>query len=90
MGVIAIIVAQVLDPVRIVALALTVWLSRLVVQPALRWLILLVGVVLVAVVISQVVLGHTGQFATLSTTAGFVSNAVIVAIILGLRRLLRA
>lgn len=87
MEALAVFVAQLLDPVRIVALAILVWLSYLT-SPTFRWLLIAGSAIIVAVVIPQA-LGHAGQRADLPTVVGLFSNAAIVAVVLGLVRVFR-
>jgi hypothetical protein len=90
MGALAVLVAQIVDPIRIIAVASLLFLCRLATNRGAGWLALIVGIVVLAWFFAFVMLGQqTGDPAWNSAAVGVISNAVIVAILLGLLSLYR-
>ncbi len=85
----AIVTAQVLDPARIVVLGIILGLTRLVDSRTVGHLGLVFGAVVVAFAFPFLVLGQTGMLARMSALVGLLSNAVIIAVLMGLARLWR-
>ena len=85
----AIVTAQVLDPVRIVVLGIVFGLARLAADRTVGQLGLVIGAVIVAFVFPFLVLGQTGMLAQMSALAGLLANAIIIAVLMGLTRLWR-
>ncbi|WP_146770306.1 hypothetical protein [Mesorhizobium hawassense] len=85
----AIVTAQVLDPVRIVVLGIIFGVTRLASNWTVGLLGLVVGAVIVAFAFPFLVLGQTGMLAEMSALAGLLANALVVAVLMGLTRLRR-
>lgn len=85
----AVLVAQITDPIRIIAVGVLLFLTSLAANRGAGWLGLVVGCVVLSWFLSFVVLGQTGQFAWDSATVGVVANAIIAAVLIGLLALYR-
>lgn len=85
----AVLVAQITDPIRIIAVGILLLLTRMAANRGAGWLGLVVGCVVLSWFFSFVVLGQTGQFAWDSATVGVVANAVVVLVLIGLLALYR-
>ncbi|ANN57357.1 hypothetical protein BFX40_30525 [Mesorhizobium sp. SEMIA 3007] len=86
---IAIVIAQMLDPLRILLVGIAYFLSRSVKRPGVAWLGLCAAIVVIAAAFPFVVLGQSGDIAWTTTAIGVISNALIVAAMAGLLRLQR-
>ncbi|MBZ9708397.1 hypothetical protein LB543_16865 [Mesorhizobium sp. ESP7-2] len=84
-----IVIAQILDPLRIVLVAIAYFLSRLAGRPGAGWLGLVAAIVVIAVGYPSVILGQSGDIAWMSGAVGVISNALIAAVMAGLLRLQR-
>lgn len=89
MGFLAVIIAQVLDPVRAGLVALVLIFAKLAALGAMRWSIALLGLGLVAVVLPQVALGLHGDQAVDAAIFGLLSNAILAGIVISVWRLFR-
>ncbi|TIT65578.1 MAG: hypothetical protein E5W90_17610 [Mesorhizobium sp.] len=85
----AIVIAQILDPLRIVLIAIAYFLSLRVKQPSVSWLGLVAAIVIIAIGYPFVVLGQSGDIAWMSGAVGVISNALIATVVAGLLRLQR-
>ena len=85
----AIVIAQILDPLRILLVGIAYFLSRLVKRPGMGWLGLLAAIVVIAAGFPFVILGQSGDIAWTTAAIGVISNALIVAALAGLLRLQR-
>ncbi|MBZ9799174.1 hypothetical protein [Mesorhizobium sp. ES1-4] len=85
----AIVIAQILDPLRILLVAIAYFLSRLASRPGVGWLGLVVAIVALAVGYPPVILGQSGDIAWISGAVGVISNALVAAVVAGLLRLQR-
>ncbi|RWE29592.1 MAG: hypothetical protein EOS78_29735 [Mesorhizobium sp.] len=85
----AIVIAQILDPLRIVLIAIAYFLSLRVKQPSVSWLGLVAAIVIIAIGYPFVVLGQSGDIAWMSGAVGVISNALIAAVVAGILRLQR-
>jgi len=86
---IAIVIAQMLDPLRILLVGIAYFLSRLVKRPGMGWLGLLAAIVVIAAGFPFVILGQSGYIAWTTAAIGVISNALIAGAIAGLQRLQR-
>ncbi|RVD53061.1 MAG: hypothetical protein EOS30_01820 [Mesorhizobium sp.] len=85
----AIVIAQILDPLRIVLIAIAYFLSLRVKQPGVGWLGLVAAIVIIAIFYPFVILGQSGDIAWMSGAVGVISNALIAAVVAGLLGLQR-
>ncbi|PBB66527.1 hypothetical protein CK228_21040 [Mesorhizobium sp. WSM4312] len=85
----AIVIAQLLDPLRILLVGIAYFLSRLVKRPGVAWLGLCAAIVVIAAGFPFVVLGQSGEIAWTTAVIGVISNALIAAAMAGLLRLQR-
>ncbi|TGT46479.1 hypothetical protein EN808_04140 [Mesorhizobium sp. M8A.F.Ca.ET.165.01.1.1] len=85
----AIVIAHILDPLRIVLIAIAYFLSLRVKQPSVGWLGLVAAIVIIAIFYPFVILGQSGDIAWMSGAVGVISNALIAAVVAGLLRLQR-
>ena len=85
----AIVIAQILDPLRILLVGIAYFLSRLVKRPGMGWLGLLAAIVVIAAGFPFVIFGQSGDVAWTTAAIGVISNALIVAALAGLLRLQR-
>jgi len=85
----AIVITQILDPLRILLIGIAYFLSRLVKRPGMGWLGLLAAIVVIAAGFPFVILGQSGDIAWTTAAIGVISNALIVAALAGLLRLQR-
>ncbi|TPM27043.1 hypothetical protein [Mesorhizobium sp. B2-3-4] len=86
---IAIVVAQILDPLRILLVAIAYFLSLRVRRPGAGWLGLVAALVVIAMLYPFAVLGQSGDIAWTSGAVGVISNALITGAVAGLLRLQR-
>ncbi|MBZ9672115.1 hypothetical protein FJ970_11380 [Mesorhizobium sp. B2-1-8] len=84
-----IVIAQILDPLRIVLVAIAYFLSRLAGRPGAGWLGLVAAIVVIAIGYPSAILGQSGDIAWMSGAVGVISNALIAAVMAGLLRLQR-
>lgn len=89
MGLLAVLVAQTLDPTRILAVAILLFMCRLAANRGAGWLALIVGSIVLSWFFSFAMLGQTGDFALNSASVGVASNAVIIAVLFSLLKLYR-
>ncbi|TPM89866.1 hypothetical protein [Mesorhizobium sp. B2-1-3A] len=89
MGLLAIIVAQVLDPVRVIGLLVLFGLTRLAENKGTGWFALAVGYLLISIVWPGILNGWTGPLAAMRFVAGFLSNAIILGLAFLVTRLWR-
>mgnify|MGYP001074342513 CR=1 FL=1 len=85
----AIVITQILDPLRILLIGIAYFLSRLVKRPGMGWLGLLAAIVVIAAGFPFVIFGQSGDVAWTTAAIGVISNALIVAALAGLLRLQR-
>ncbi|TPL92648.1 hypothetical protein [Mesorhizobium sp. B2-3-12] len=85
----AIVIAQILDPLRILLVGAAYFLSLRVKRPGAGWLGLLVAIVIIAVGYPFVILGQSGDIAWMGGAVGVISNALIAGVVAGLLRLQR-
>ena len=85
----AIVIAQILDPLRILLVGIAYFLSRLVKRPGMGWLGLLAAIVVIAAGFPFVILGQSGDIAWTTAAIGVISNALIAGAMAGLLRLQR-
>lgn len=85
----AIVTAQVLDPLRIVVLGVLFGLARVPANRIAGLLGLVLGAVIVAAAFPFLIFGQTGTLAWTSALAGLLSNAVVIAVLMGRARLWR-
>lgn len=85
----AIVITQILDPLRILLVGIAYFLSRLVKRPGMGWLGLLAAIVVIAAGFPFVILGQSGDIAWTTAAIGVISNALIAAAMAGLLRLQR-
>lgn len=85
----AIVIAQILDPLRILLVGIAYFLSRVAKRPSVGWLGLLLAIVVIAAGFPFMVLGQSGDIAWTTAAIGMISNALIVAALAGLLRLQR-
>ncbi|MGX5827014.1 hypothetical protein [Mesorhizobium sp. 43Arga] len=85
----AIVITQILDPLRILLVGIAYFLSRLIKRQGMGWLGLLAAIVVIAAAFPFVVLGQSGDIAWTTTAIGVIANALIVAALAGLLRLQR-
>ncbi|TGQ71446.1 MAG: hypothetical protein E5V49_03430 [Mesorhizobium sp.] len=86
---ITIVIAQILDPLRILLVGIAYFLSLRVKRPGVGWLGLLAAIVIIAIGYPFVVLGQSGEIAGMSGAVGVISNALIAGAVAGLLRLQR-
>ena len=86
---ITIVIAQMLDPLRIVLVGIAYFFSRLVERPGAAWLGLFAAIVVIAAGFPFAVLGQSGDIAWTTAAIGVISNALIAAVVAGLLRLRR-
>jgi len=86
----AIVTAQALDPARIVVLGIIFGLAGIAANRTVGRLGLGFGAVVVALAFPYLVFGQTGMPAQMSALAGLLSNAIILAVLVGLARLWRS
>ncbi|WP_353644242.1 hypothetical protein [Mesorhizobium sp. WSM2239] len=84
---IAIFIAQLLDPVRIGVLALATWLCRRTGSSVISWIGIAVAVVGLAFFIPFGLMGRNDSLAAMSAFVGIASHTAIVAIVLFVARL---
>ncbi|TPM89987.1 hypothetical protein [Mesorhizobium sp. B2-1-3A] len=85
----AIVIAQILDPLRILLVGIAYFLSRVAKRPSVGWLGLLVAIVVIAAGFPFMVLGQSGGIAWTTAAIGVISNALIAGALAGLLRLQR-
>jgi hypothetical protein len=85
----AIVIAQILDPLRILLVGIAYFLSRVAKRPNVGWLGLLVAIVVIAAGFPFVVFGQSGDIAWTTAAIGVISNALIAGAVAGLLRLQR-
>lgn len=85
----AIVIAQILDPLRIVLVGIAYFLSRLIKRPGMGWLGLLAAIVVIAAGFPFVIFGQSGDIAWTTAAIGVISNALIAGAMAGLLRLQR-
>ncbi|MBN9221133.1 MAG: hypothetical protein J0I79_24565 [Mesorhizobium sp.] len=86
---IAIVVTQILDPLRILLVGIAYFLSLRARRPRVGWLGLLAAIVLIAALFPFVILGQSGAIGWVSAAVGVISNALIAGALAGLLRLQR-
>jgi predicted membrane protein len=86
---IAIVVTQILDPLRILLVGVAYFLSLRVTRPRLGWLGLLAAIFVIAALFPFVILGQTDDIGWMSAAVGVISNALIAGALAGLLRLQR-
>jgi len=84
-----IVIAQILDPLRILLVGIAYFLSRLVERPGMGRLGLLAAIVVIAAGFPFVIFGQSGSVAWMTAAIGVISNALIAAVVAGLLRLQR-
>jgi hypothetical protein len=82
MGFLAVVVAQILDPIRIVALLVLFGLSSVAENRGARWFGLAVGYLLISIVWPGILTGYAGPLGAMTFSAGLISNAVILGLML--------
>ncbi|BAV47283.1 hypothetical protein MLTONO_2380 [Mesorhizobium loti] len=85
----AIVITQILDPLRILLVGIAYFLSRLVKRPGMGWLGLLAAIVAIATGFPFVIFGQSGDVAWTTAAIGVISNALIAGAMAGLLRLQR-
>ncbi|BCG71446.1 hypothetical protein MesoLj113a_26040 [Mesorhizobium sp. 113-1-2] len=85
----AIVIAQILDPLRILLVGISYFLSRLVKRPGMGWLGLPAAIVVIAAGFPFVIFGQSGDVAWTTAAIGVISNALIAGAMAGLLRLQR-
>ncbi|BAB49710.1 hypothetical protein [Mesorhizobium japonicum] len=85
----AIVITQILDPLRILLVGIAYFLSRLVKRQGMGWLGLLAAIVVIAAGFPFAIIGQSGDIAWTTAAIGLISNALIVAALAGLLRLQR-
>lgn len=90
MALLAIFVAQALDPIRVIVLLILFGLTRLATNYGAGWFGLAVGYVLISVAWPGIRDGYTGPLAGTIFLAGFLSNALILGVALLAARLWRS
>jgi len=85
----AIVIAQILDPLRILLVGIAYFLSRLVKRPGMGWLGLLAAIVVIAAGFPFVILSQSDDIAWTTAAIGVISNALIAGAMAGLLRLQR-
>ena len=85
----AIVVAQILDPIRIILVGIAFFACRLAERQRAGWLALMVALAAIAAFFPFVIFGQAGGVAWTSTVVGIISNALIVLVLAGLRKLYR-
>ncbi|MBN9258850.1 MULTISPECIES: hypothetical protein [unclassified Mesorhizobium] len=86
---IAIVIAQLLDPLRILFVGVAYFVSRLATRPDLGWLGLVAAIVAIAAGYPFLILGQSGDIAWTTAAVGVISNALITLVLAGLLRLRR-
>lgn len=84
---IAIVIAQLLDPLRILFVGVAYFVSRLARRPDLGWLGLVAAIVAIAIGYPFLILGQSGDIAWTTGAVGVISNALIALVVAGLLRL---
>jgi hypothetical protein len=85
----AIVIAQILDPLRILLVGIAYFLSRVAKRPSIGWLGLFVAIVVIAAGFPFMVFGQSGDIAWTTAAIGVISNALIAGAVAGLLRLQR-
>ena len=85
----AIVIAQILDPLRILLVGIAYFLSRSAKRPNVGWLGLLVAIVVIAAGFPFVVFRQSGDMGWTTAAIGVISNALIAGAVAGLLRLQR-
>lgn len=85
----AIVIAQILDPLRILLVGIAYFLSLRVKRPGMGWLGLLAAIVVIAAGFPFVVFRQSGDIAWTTAAIGVISNALIAGAMAGLLRLQR-
>ncbi len=85
----AIIIAQILDPVRIILVGIAFFACRLAERQGAGWLALIVALAAIAAFFPFVIFGQTGDAAWITAAVGVISNALIVLVLAGLQKLYR-
>ncbi|TSE02489.1 hypothetical protein C1D09_029805 [Mesorhizobium intechi] len=85
----AIVITQMLDPLRILLVGIAYFLSRLVKRLGMGWPGLCAAIVVIAGAFPFVILGQSGDIAWTTAAIGVISNALIAAALAGLLRLQR-
>lgn len=80
----AIVIDQILDPLRILLIGIAYFLSRLVERPGLGWFGLLAAIFVIAAAFPFVMFGQSGDIAWTAAAVGVISNALIAAVLAGL------
>lgn len=86
MAYLAIFIAQLLDPVRIIALGLIYYVTSIAPNAGVAWLFRVFGIVAIAAAIPLLIMPR-GLYAEASFVVGFFSGAAIIAVIYGLSKL---
>lgn len=85
----AIVIAQILDPLRILLVGIAYFLSRVAKRPSIGWLGLFVAILVIAAGFPFMVFGQSGDIAWTTAAIGVISNALIAGAVAGLLRLQR-
>ncbi|OBQ70070.1 hypothetical protein [Mesorhizobium erdmanii] len=86
---IAIVIAQILDPLRILLVGIAYFLSRVAKRPNVGWLGLMVAIVVSAAGFPFLVFGQSGDIAWTTAAIGVISNALIAGALAALLRIQR-
>ncbi len=85
----AIVLAQILDPIRIILVGIAFFVCRLVERQGAGWLALVATLVAIAGFFPFVIFGQTGDAAWTLAAVGVISNGLIVLVMAGLQGLYR-
>ena len=88
LAVIAIFAAQIIDPIRVIVLAICYFTCRTMFDRQTSWAVYGILAAIVAFAVPFLVLGHRGDFAVISSVIGLAANALITAVFFGISKLL--